>query len=94
MDSRLDEWEVFSSITHSHIKNYTIPQYGDKPGDNLSTWDPEDCIRQIGKYINRFKNNARGPYERKLDMLKVAHYACVAFWKLQEQEDQDADESN
>ena len=83
MKNRIAEWDYFSYLVYNHIKKYTIPQYGDKPEDQLMQWTAEDCARQIGKYVARFNNNARGDEERLIDMLKVAHYACVAFMKLQ-----------
>jgi hypothetical protein len=83
MKSRTKEWEYFSYLVYNHIKRYTIPQYGDKPEDQLMHWTPGDCVRQIGKYVSRFSNNARGDEELLIDMLKIAHYACVTFMKLQ-----------
>ena len=95
---RLREWDFFSYMVYHHIKEYAIPQYGDKPGDNLSTWNAADCVRQIGKYVKRFSTNARGANESKNDLLKVAHYACVAYIKLSEEVDEqeirDAEKSN
>lgn len=83
MKNRIAEWDFFSFVVYKHIKEYTIPQYGDIPSDQLSVWTPEDCVRQIGKYVARFNSNARGDEEQELDMLKIAHYACVTYMKLQ-----------
>lgn len=96
MKNRLEEWDVFSWTVYKHITNYTIQQYGDIPDDQLSSWTPEDCVRQIGKYVARFNSNARGHEERLIDMLKVAHYACVTYIKLQTrlEERDDSDRSD
>lgn len=77
------EWVDFHNIVTSHILNYTIPQYGDMPGDNLSTWEVEDCLKAIDKYTKRNLNeNRRGRKEAMRDMVKIAHFAAVAFWKM------------
>jgi hypothetical protein len=39
-------------------------------------------MNQVEKYVRRFKNPARGEEERLRDMLKIAHYACMAYSKL------------
>lgn len=81
--NRITEWLAFSSITQKHIGSYTIPQYGDAPDDNLQTWTIEDCLRAIDKYVKRnMRVNARGRKEALRDMVKIAHYAAVIFWKM------------
>ena len=79
--NRVKEWREFSGSIIHHLIDYAIPQYGDMPGDDLSSWTREDCIRQIGKYVARSQTNARGSTETALDLLKIAHYACVAYMK-------------
>lgn len=86
---RLSEWVAFSEKVFRHIREYTLPQYGDWPKDKLTNYNIEDCIKQIDKYADRnLGTNMRGRVEKKRDMLKIAHYACVALAKLDE-EDQD-----
>ncbi len=81
--SREEEWEEFSEAVGRHIVDYTIPQYGDAPDDQLAVeWDVSDCMKAIKKYANRVGTNARGEAETLRDMLKVAHYACVAYFKI------------
>lgn len=84
MSNRRSEWNAFSYLVGCHIDDYTVPQYGDMPDDQLTEYTFDDCIKQMAKYCNRAKTNARGPEEMKRDMLKIAHYACVARSKLQE----------
>lgn len=93
--NRVQEWMDFSNITTQHIRNYTIPQYGDAPSDNLSTWTEHDCLRAIDKYVSRnLKENRRGRREMMRDMVKIAHFACVIFWKLySKQEFSEAEEN-
>jgi len=76
------EFITFSEITKSHINNYTIPQYGDKPDDEIESCTPEQCVRAIQKYARRFGAERRGRLEELRDMVKIAHTACVAFYKM------------
>ena len=82
--NRLIQWVLFSALVFKHIQEYAIKQYGDMPGDNVSFWNEQDCVNQIEKYVRRFKNPARGEDERFRDMLKIAHYACLAHSKMDE----------
>ena len=84
MSNRRSEWNAFAYKVGQHIDEYTVVQYGDFPDDQLSSYSIADCITQIKKYCNRIGTNVRGKEETKRDMLKVAHYACVAYSKLQE----------
>jgi hypothetical protein len=73
----------FSNIVQEHINEYTVPQFGDQPDDHIESWSAEDCIRQIEKYVERFGSNQRGAEEQFRDMLKIAHYAELAYEKLE-----------
>jgi len=75
------DWQEFSAVVLDHVENYTVKQYGDKGNDLASDYTPEECIRQVMKYVKRFENNAR-PQERGRDMLKIAHYAQMAWSKM------------
>lgn len=79
-------WEVFSGIVQMHIEEYTIPQYGDYPDDNLASFSAEDCFTNISRYAARLKSNSRGEDETLSDLLKIAHYASVAYLKLRDYE--------
>lgn len=80
-------WMNFSAFMEGHIEDYTVPQYGDYPDDQLTSWTPEQCIENIKRYCNRFTSNARGEEERLRDLLKIAHYAQVAWTKLRGEEE-------
>lgn len=76
------EWLLFSDLVLDHIETYTVRQYGDKPNDQLEKmWTVEDCIKAIAKYVGRYGAAQRGQAEEDRDLLKIAHYACVAFTK-------------
>lgn len=79
--SRALMWDVFAEEVFNHIEGYTVPQYGDFPDDNVATWTPEQCVTQIEKYCKRFGSNARGEQETNLDLIKIAHYAQLAWAK-------------
>ena len=87
--NRIREWRTFAELVQDHLSNYAIPQYGDMPDDELSVWTSRDCIRQLSKYVQRYGNNARGPEEALRDLLKIAHYSCVAYAKLLEDIEED-----
>lgn len=67
-----------------HIDEYTVPQYGDAPNDSIEYWLAIDCVKNIEKYVKRFgKNQRKG--QAKLDMLKIIHYAQLAYDKIEEE---------
>lgn len=76
------EFDMFAGITLQHIKNYTVPQYGDAPSDQVEEWTPAQCMDSVKRYANRIDTNSRGRLESIRDMVKVAHFACLAFTKL------------
>ena len=78
--SRLQEWDEFSALVRKHIEETTIPQYGDLPHDLASTWSKQECIKPIEKYIARHGRHTR-PDQAADDLKKIAHYACMAFFK-------------
>jgi len=77
---REEEWERISGIVKEHVKNYTVPQYGDYPNDPITEWTVKDCVRAIEKYCKRNGKNAREGQDQ-LDFLKIAHIAGIAFHK-------------
>ncbi len=82
LSKRGKQWEKFSNLVLAHIEDYTVPQYGDLPDDQVENWTAEQCIESIQRYVNRFHRNARGPSERLRDLKKIAHYACLSYDKL------------
>ena len=35
---RTKDWNEFAAKVADHIENYTVPQYGDAPNDNVESW--------------------------------------------------------
>jgi hypothetical protein len=86
---RENEWHNFSTIVAGHIANYTIPQYGDFPDDEIAKhWDAAQCVDAIGKYVTRYRVMRRGRLETLRDMAKIAHFACMAMGKMNVQLDE------
>lgn len=82
MSIRGKEWNDFSKAVLEHIEEYAVLQYGDK-GENeqVSSWSTEDCIKAIQQYCARHKKNQRTGNDT-LDLIKIAHYAQIAFEKM------------
>ena len=87
--NRANEWRMFSYLVEQHVTNYTIPQYGDAPNDEVAAWTPEMCALAMQKYTKRFSSSLRGKEETRRDMLKIAHFACLTYWKLKERDEND-----
>ena len=81
------EWKEFSDKVLTHINTYTVPQYGDIGEDQIDDWSIEACLLAMIKYPKRNGHNIR-PGQDKIDMLKVAHYACFVYNKLEEDENE------
>lgn len=79
--NRLLLWDCFADEVGRHVEEYTIPQYGDFPTDNVASWSADDCAKQIQKYANRMESNSRGELEATRDLLKIAHYASLVWCK-------------
>jgi hypothetical protein len=78
---RVLEWDGFSEMVRRHIIEYTIIQYGDAPDDEVERWTEEMCVNAISKYVKRFGAMVRGKSEQQRDLMKIAHFACLAFTK-------------
>jgi hypothetical protein len=83
---RIKDWGIFSKKVLKHIEVYTIPQYQNPDGnDQVEHFTSHDCVQNIKRYINRFGSNARGPAESLRDLIKVAHYAQLAYDKVKKE---------
>lgn len=80
LSKRGSEWREFSAMVLHHVENYTVAQYGDAGDDQVTNYTAEDCVKAIGKYASRFGTNQREGQDT-LDLLKIAHYACLALSK-------------
>ncbi len=82
---RLFEWGLFNHKVVDHIRDYTIPQYGDGDTDQASGFDIDDLKKHLIRYCNRIGVNARGKTEALRDCIKIAHYACILYSKVREE---------
>lgn len=85
MSERLNRYRNFSALVEEHVENYTVPQYGDYPNDQLSNWSEQDFKTTLQRYANRIGSNARGPVEAMRDCLKMAHYAGELYLLYEQQ---------
>jgi len=81
--TRTKEWLEFAVKVADHIENYTIPQYQDKPNDQVENWSIEECFKAVKKYMARYGTNAREG-QTELDFLKEAHFIQLAASKHEE----------
>lgn len=86
MSVRAQDWMVFAKEVADHIECYTVPQYGDFPNDQLTKFNLLDIKAQLTRYVNRIGSGVRGAEEAERDMQKLAHYACVAYMKMRNEE--------
>lgn len=75
-------WDLFAAIVAQHVVEYTVPQYGDYPHDQVTNFSVHDMNVQLKRYCNRLESNARGEEETLRDYLKIANYAGLAYLKL------------
>lgn len=86
LSARGKEWVRFCERVLDHIEGYTVPQYGDLPNDQISSWSVDDVMQAIRKRTHRHGKNSRGPDEDLRDCLKIAHEACIAYFKIVQQQ--------
>jgi len=75
------DWNEFSAEVVVHIREYVIPQYGDKSDDLASEYSLEECRLNLHRYITRLGKNSREHHDA-MDCLKIAHYAQMIYHKL------------
>ena len=74
-------WMQFALAVLDHTDNYVVPQYGDEGQDLCGDWTEDECMREVERYVKRFKKNSR-PGQQPRDMLKMCHYIQMAFHKM------------
>jgi hypothetical protein len=75
------EWADFAALVMQHIEEYTVPQYGDAPNDQASGFSAHDIAVNLQRYVNRLESNRRGKEESQRDLLKIAHYCAILYFK-------------
>ena len=88
MSNRQLEFELFAEIVLEHIEKYAVAQYGDVPDDPVQSWTPAQCMDSVKRYADRIETGRRGRLETIRDMVKIAHFACLAFGKLNPTEEE------
>ena len=71
------QWLLFAARVLAHVEEYTVPQYGDYPDDQMTTTSEEAILSSLRRYVNRAHSNVRGTEEANRDLLKIAHYAAI-----------------
>jgi hypothetical protein len=75
------EWNAFAEVVKLHIEGYTVQQYGDAPDDQASGFSEHDVAVNIQRYVNRMESGRRGYAEAQRDLLKIAHYCAILYFK-------------
>jgi len=81
-DDRIAEWNKFAQHMEEYIRERTLQKYSMNNGngvDMMTMTDSEICIWNILKYALRLHNGK----SKEHDLEKVAHYACLAWSKMQ-----------
>ena len=92
MSRREQQWLDFSNRVAEHLREYTVPQYGDEGEDEITNYSVEDCINQISKYTKRYGSQSRSG-QQELDFVKIAHYVQCAWEKYNKVMIDDVDET-
>jgi len=80
---REKQWLEFSERVAKHLREYTVPQYGDVGEDEITNYAVEDCVKQVEKYAKRYGSQSREG-QQELDFVKMAHYTQCAWEKYEE----------
>jgi hypothetical protein len=82
MSERLKRWQEFAERVEVHIEQYTVPQYGDWPDDQMAGFCVDEIKMNIKRYLNRIGRDQRGIENSLMDCKKIAHYACEMYLKM------------
>lgn len=80
MSEREKQWVEFSERVATHLREYTVPQYGDVGDDEITNYSTETCVEQVKKYAKRYGSQSRDG-QQELDFVKMAHYIQCAWEK-------------
>jgi len=81
MSERERQWIEFSERVLKHLREYTVPQYGDVGEDEITNYTVKDCVKQVEKYAKRYGSQSREG-QQELDFIKIAHYAQCSWDKF------------
>jgi hypothetical protein len=91
LSQREIQWRKFANEVERHLREYTVPQYGDVGEDAITDYSAGDCILQVEKYAKRFGTQSRDG-QQELDFLKIAHYVQCASEKYEPESFEDGSE--
>lgn len=80
MSEREKQWFDFSLAVMNHLRDYTVPQYGDVGEDEITNYRVEDCLTHVNRYTKRYGSQSRDD-QQLLDFMKIAHYTQCAWEK-------------
>lgn len=80
ISEREKQWQEFSDLVATHLREYTTPQYGDVGEDEITNYTVETCLEQVRKYCKRYDTQSRDG-QQELDFIKMAHYTQCAWEK-------------
>lgn len=72
-----------------HIDEYTVPQYGDAPNDNMASWPREQCLQSV--WICKEREGTSQSSEGNLDYWKMMHYCQLADCKPKAEDEEPED---
>jgi hypothetical protein len=90
MSVREFQWREFSEAIAKHLREYTVPQYGDVGDDEITNYSAEDCVKHLQRYAARFGTQSRQG-QQHLDFMKIAHYAQCAWEKYCDMDNENID---
>lgn len=82
-------YSSFCAAVLVHIREYTLPRYGDSGSDPATAYTLQGVRDCISKYLMRKPNKQRGD-ESTLDQIKTAHYLCIGWCVAKQKEEKDA----
>lgn len=77
LSARGHDWMEFAFKVLTHVERYTVPQYGDRPDDQIEQWSVEDCLTAVKKRLARYGRNTRSG-QQELDFMKMVHEIQIA----------------
>ena len=80
LSKREEQWIDFAEAVTDHLRDYTVPQYGDVGDDEITGYSVGDCVTHLTRYAKRYGTQSRKG-QQELDFMKIAHYAQCAWEK-------------
>lgn len=75
------EWDSFSRIVGNHIRDYAVPKHGDVLEDKASAWTIDQSLRRVWGRSRSLSKAGKG-CAAAVEIMKLAHEACIAYNKI------------